>query len=139
MLFIFSTGGILSNLFFLVYFLLFAVAFIMDPRSVFIFPLATIIIFWTQIFQNDITANIIKMASLAILSPLAYFFGIQFRKNDKQEDEILKTKERTTSSAKDIAKDVEEVIESGKEKLNPQEINKLSDALEEIESLREEK
>ncbi|MBI4097832.1 MAG: hypothetical protein HY426_02225, partial [Candidatus Levybacteria bacterium] len=87
LLFIFSTGGISSNLFFLVYFLLFAGAFIMDPRSVFIFPLAMAIIFWPQIFENDTGANIIKIVSLGILSPLAYFFGIQFNKNDKKEDE----------------------------------------------------
>src|SRR3990172_5614067 len=87
LLFIFSTGGMSSNLFFLLYFLLFAGAFIMDPKSVFIFPAALIVIFWSQIFEGDVTSNIIKMASISILSPLAYFFGTAFRKNDKQEDE----------------------------------------------------
>ncbi len=139
LLFIFSTGGINSNLFFLLYFLLFAAAFIMHPKSVFIIPISLIIIFWYQIFEGDVSANIIKMASISILSPLAYFFGIQFKKNDKDEDEILKTKERATSSADDIAKDVEQVIESGKEKLSGKEIEKLNDVLEETESLRNEK
>ena len=138
LLFIFSTGGLNSNLFFLLYFLLFAAAFIMDPKSVFIFPLSIIVIFWTQIFQNDVGANVIKMASLSILSPLAYFFGVQFRKNDKQEDEILKTKERAAGSADEISSDVKEVIESGKEKLNPKQISKLKDVLEESEDLRNE-
>lgn len=79
------------------------------------------------------------MASLSILSPLAYFFGREFRRNDKQEDEILKTKERTTGSADEIASDVKEVIESGKEKLNSKQISKLKEVLEETESLRNEK
>ena len=139
LLFIFSTGGLNSNLFFLLYFLLFAASFIMDPRSVFIFPLSIIVIFWAQIFQNDVAANVIKIASLSILSPLAYFFGIQFRKNDKQEDEIFKTKERDSASADEIASDVKEVIESGKEKLNPNQVDKLKEVLEETEDLRSEK
>src|SRR3989344_3636744 len=122
LLFIFSTGGITSNLFFILYFLLFAAAFILDPRSVFIFPVATIIIFWNQIFQSDTGANIIKMASLSILSPLAYFFGAAFRKNEKDEDEIIKAKERSADSADEISKDVKEVIEEGKEKLDQKQI-----------------
>ena len=138
-LFIFSTGGISSNLFFLLYFLLFACAFIMDPRAVFIFPAATIILFWTQIFEGDVTANIIKMASLSILSPLAYFFGLQFRKNEKDEDEILKQEERTSSSADEIASGVKEVIEEGEGKLNPKQMGKLKEVLEETKELRNEK
>lgn len=139
LLFIFSTGGIESNLFFLIYFLLFAAAFIMDPRSVFIIPIGLIIIFWSQIFQGDVGANIIKVASISILSPLAYFFGIQFKKNDKAADEILKTKERASSSADEISSDVKEVIESGKSKLDPKELGKLKEILDETKDLREEK
>ncbi|MBI2621015.1 MAG: hypothetical protein HYW63_00010 [Candidatus Levybacteria bacterium] len=139
LLLIFSTGGINSNLFFLLYFLLFAQAFILDQRSVFIFPAAIIIIFWSQIFQDDVSANIIKMASISILTPLAYFFGKEFRKNEGQEDELLKEKERTTDSADEISSDVKEVIEEGKEKLSEKQIDKLKNVLEETKSLREEK
>ena len=138
LLFIFSTGGIESNLFFLIYFLLFAAAFIMDPRSVFIVPVALIIVFWSQIFEKDVAANIVKMASISILSPLAYFFGMQFKKNDKASDEVLKTKERAVASADEISSDVKEVIESGKSKLNPKELDKLNEILEETKGLREE-
>ena len=139
LLFIFSTGGIVSPLFFLIYFLLFAAAFIMDPRSVFIIPIGLIIIFWSQVFEGDVTANIIKMASISILSPLAYFFGVQFKKNDKATDEILKTKERASSSADEISSDVKEVIESSKSKLNPKELEKLKEILDETKDLRSEK
>lgn len=111
----------------------------MDPRSVFIIPVSLIIIFWSQIFEKDVSANIIKMASISILSPLAYFFGIQFKKNDKATDEILKAKERNSASADEIATDVKEVIESGKNKLNSDEVKKLKEILEETEGLREEK
>lgn len=138
LLFIFSTGGISSNLFFILYFLLFGAAFIMDPRSVFMFPLGTLVIFWSSLFQGDVTANLLKVASLGFISPLAYFFGIQFKKGEEQNDEILKTKERASSSADDIAKDVEEIVESAKEKLDSNEVEKLNEILEETEGLRQE-
>ncbi len=111
----------------------------MDPRSVFIIPIGLIIIFWSQVFEGDVTANIIKMASISILSPLAYFFGVQFKKNDKATDEILKTKERASSSADEISSDVKEVIESSKSKLNPKELEKLKEILDETKDLRSEK
>ncbi len=139
LLFIFSTGGISSSLFFLLYFLLFGAAFIMNPRVVFIFPIAIIIIFWSQIFQNDITSNLIKMGSLILLTPLAYLFGTQFSKSQKNEDEVLKTKERETSAADEIAEDVGDVIESAKTKLTAKEVDKLNEILEETEDLRDEK
>lgn len=138
LLFIFSTGGIESNLFFILYFLLFAAAFIMDSRSVFIFPAGVIILFWSQIFQNDVGANVIKMASISILSPLAYFFGREFTKNENQEDEIVKTKERAASAGDDISKDTKEVLQSAESKLTQQEKEKLSEVVEESEDLRQE-
>lgn len=111
----------------------------MAPRSVFIIPVSLIIIFWSQIFEKDVTANIIKIASISILSPLAYFFGVQFRKNDKESDEILKTKERAVASADEISNDVKEVIESSKSKLDSKEVDKLEEILDETEDLRSEK
>lgn len=137
-LFIFSTGGITSSLFFLAYFLLFAAAFILDPKTVGIFPVAIVIIFWNQIFEGDVTSNVIKMAALALLTPLAYFFGMQFRKNEKQDDELLKTKEREADSADEISTDVKEVIEEGKEKLTDRQIDKLKNVLDETKDLRQE-
>lgn len=139
LLFIFSTGGISSNLFFILYFLLFGAAFIMDPRTVFIFPLGAIIVFWSVIFKDDVGGNLIKIGSLMLLSPLAYFFGNQFRKNEEQADEVIKTKERSVGAADEISHDVGEVVESAKQKLTPPEVQKLNDVLEETEDLRSEK
>lgn len=139
LLFIFSTGGVSSNLFFILYFLLFGAAFIMDSRSVFMFPLGVIIVFWSTLFQGDSLSNLIKVGSLAFLSPLAYFFGMQFKRNEKQEDEVLKTKERSMEAAEEISKDVEEVLEKDSDKLDQKDVEKLSDILEETEDLRSEK
>ncbi len=138
LLFIFSTGGLSSNLFFILYFLLFGAAFIMDPRSIFMFPLGIVIVFWGTLFTGDTVSNLIKVGSLAFLSPLAYFFGKQFKTNEKQEDEVLETKERSMSAAEEISKDVEEVLEKDSDKLDQKDVEKLSDVLEETESLRDE-
>ncbi len=139
LLLIFSTGGISSNLFFILYFLLFGAAFIMDPRSVFMFPLGVVIVFWSTLFTGDTVSNLIKAGSLGFLSPLAYFFGKQFKINEKQEDEVLETKERSMSAAEEISKDVEEVLEKDSDKLDQKDVEKLSDVLEETEDLRSEK
>ncbi len=139
LLFIFATGGLNSSLFFLLYFLLFAASFVMDPRSVFIIPISLIIIFWSQIFTGDPTPNIIKLASISILSPLAYLFGSQFKKNSNNEDDKLASSERLSASADEISNDVKEVIESGKGKLDSKQIDKLKEILNEAKDLREEK
>lgn len=139
LLFIFSTGGINSSLFFILYFLLFAAAFIMDSRTVFIFPVGIIIIFYSQLFEADVMSNMIKVGSLVLLSPLAYLFGVQFSKSEEDEDEVLATKEREVDAADDIAEDVEDLLESAKGKLSEKEVNKLNEILEETESLRDEK
>ena len=139
LLFIFSTGGISSNLFFILYFLLFGAAFIMNPKFVFIYPIGVILIFYPEILQNDVTANLIKVGSIILLTPLAYLFGLQFRRNEEEADEILETKEREVSAADEIAKDVGEVIDSAKGKLSPEEMEKLNEILEETQDLREEK
>ena len=57
----------------------------------------------------------------------------------QDEDEIIKAKERSADSADEISKDVKEVIEEGKEKLDQKQIENLKDVLDETESLREEK
>lgn len=111
----------------------------MDPRVVFIFPIGAFIVFYNQIFTGDITENIIKMGSLVLITPLAYFFGIQFTKNQKQDDEIIKTKERAAGAADEISKDVDDIIQSGKDKLDETEIGKLNEILQETEDLRNEK
>ncbi len=139
LLFIFSTGGLASALFFILYFLLFAASFIMDPRVVFIIPIGALLVFWNQIFTGDITENLIKIGSLILITPLAYFFGVQFAKNQKQEDEVIQTKERAVGAADEISKDVDDLIQSGKNKLNDSEISKLNEILQETEDLRNEK
>lgn len=136
---IFSTGGLNSTLFFLLYFLGFGIAFVFEPLTVFIFVLSAIAVFYPEIFQNDLMGNIVRLGSLALISPLAYFFGREYKKRDVQEEKIEELKEDSKEAADTITKDVSEVIEREKQNLKEEDVEKLSDVLEQTEKLRNEK
>lgn len=139
LLLVFSTGGLTSNLFFILYFLVFAAAFIMHPKSVFAYPVGVIIVFWPVLFTGDVTENLVKVVGLTLLTPLAYLFGNEFRRSDQKTDEVIATKEREISAADQISADVEELLHQDKSELNEKEIEKLNEILEETSDLRAEK
>jgi hypothetical protein len=138
LLLIFITGGITSPIFFLLYFLVFGIAFAFEPLSVFVFLIGAIIIFLPAAFKDDVSGNLMRLGPLLLISPLAYFFGNEFRKSDKREEEMEKMAERTKEAANTISEDVEEVIKDEKEKLSPEATEKLDQILEETEDLRQE-
>lgn len=134
----FSTGGIESSFFFVLYFLIFAIAFVFDPSLAFIFAFGSLIVFLPEVFERSTFENFVRIGSLFIISPLAYFFGALLRRQDKIEDETLKTKERAKDAADTISKDVGEVLENEKQTLKSDDIKKLDEVLEEAEDLRAE-
>ena len=135
---IFSTGGISSGFFFVLYFVVFAMAFVFDPNLAFIFAAGSLIVFLPVIFQGNTIENIIKIGSLFLISPLAYFFGNMFKKQEKNDDKVVEVKERAQDAADNISKDVQTVLSDEKQKLEPQDVEKLNDILEETEDLRQE-
>ena len=138
LLLIFSTGAIDSTLFFLLYFLGFGVAFVFEPVVTFVFVLGVILVFIPDAIKGDLLVNSLKLGSLLLISPLAFFFGSEYRKNDKQTTEIEALEERTTEAANTIAKDLEEVINDEKTSLKSEDMEKLNEILEETEDLRAE-
>ena len=138
LLLIFSTGAIDSTLFFLLYFLGFGVAFVFEPAVTFVFVLGVILVFIPDAIKGDLLVNSLKLGSLLLISPLAFFFGSEYRKNDKQTTEIEALEERTTEAANTIAKDLEEVINDEKTSLKSEDMEKLNEILEETEDLRAE-
>lgn len=130
-LFIFSTGGLSSGLFFLLYFLGFGIAFVFEPATVFIFALGATLIFLAEALTGDVLANFLRLGSLFLISPLAFFFGREYRKGEKQTEKIEKTSEV-------ITKDVSEVLENEKQTIKSEDVEKLNDILEETEKLRKE-
>lgn len=137
-LLVFSTGGLNSGLFFILYFLAFGIAFVFDPLNVFIFVLGAILLFIPTLNGKDITPDLLKLGSLLLLSPLAYFFGAQYKKSDKDQENLNAIKEREKEAADTISEDVEEVIKDEKTNLKQEDLEKLNEVLEETDDLRTE-
>lgn len=138
LLLIFSTGGLTSALFFLLYFLGFGIAFVFKPETVFIYALGVTLVFLQPALAADPMGNLIRLGSILVISPLAYFFGREYRRGEKQDGKVEAISERTKDSADNICKDVEDVIKNEKENLKSEDIEKLNDILEETETLRDE-
>lgn len=132
------TGNIYSPLFFLLYFLGFGITFIFEPVSVFIFALGTIAVFIPEALKNGSVESFIRLGSIILISPLAYFFGREYQDRDKEEEIIEAMEERSKESADTIAKDVEEIMHEDKRALKTKDVEKLNEILEETEQLREE-
>src|ERR1035437_6816777 len=138
LLLIFATGSISSSLFFLLYFLGFGIAFVFEPPAIFVFIVGAVLVFLPDALKGDTFGNFIKVGSLLLISPLAYFFGREYRKSDKQEDDIQALEERTKEAADTISEDIEEVVKNEKQNLKQEDMEKLNEILEETADLREE-
>lgn len=137
-LLIFSTGGINSSVFFTLYFISFGIAFVFEPITVFIFATGAVLIFLPTALTADVTTNLLKIGSLVFISPLAYFFGKEYRKTDLQDEKINALEERTKEAANTISKDVDEIIADEKKNLKEKDMEKLNEILEETDDLRSE-
>ncbi len=138
LLLVFATGSINSTLFFLLYFLGFGIAFVFEPVAIFVFIVGAVLIFLPDALKGDTFGNFIKVGSLVLISPLAYFFGREYRKSDNQEGDIEALEERTKEAADTISEDIEEVVKNEKQNLKEEDMEKLNEILEETEDLREE-
>lgn len=135
---VFATGSVNSPLFFLLYFLSFGISFVFEPATTFIFIIGALIILLPDAFRIDLTDNIIKLSSLVLISPLAYFFGKEYRNREKDEEEIVELEEGAKEAADTISEDVDEVLDDEKGILDKKDVEKLNDVLEETEELRTE-
>lgn len=82
---IFSTNGLNSPFFFLIYFFLFIVAFQNPSSSTLTYSLFLVLILSQSL--NSFT-SIITLSSLLLITPLAWFMGKQFSEKTKNEEII---------------------------------------------------
>lgn len=132
------TGNLYSPLFFLLYFLGFGITFIFEPVAVFVFALGSVLIFLPEALKNGSVESFLRLGSIVLISPLAFFFGQEYKDRDAQEEEIVQMQERAQDAANTISQDVEDVLEKEKDSLKPEEVQELNDILEETEDLRQE-
>jgi hypothetical protein len=137
-LLVFATGDIYSPLFFLLYFLGFGITFIFEPATVFIYVIGAILVLLPEALVNGSMESFLRIGSIALISPLAFFFGSSYKDRDKMEEGVEAMAERTKDSADTISKDVEEVLKDEKAELKPEDVDKLNEILEQTEELREE-
>lgn len=86
-----TTGGLESQFFFLTYFLLFALALLIEPVESIIATLTSVLFFLIYFPQEKPLDSMIPLLSLALLTPFAMFMGQEFMKSErlKVENEKL--------------------------------------------------
>lgn len=132
------TGNLYSPLFFLLYFLGFGITFIFEPISVFLFTIGTVLIFLPQALKNNAIESYIRLGSIVLISPLAYFFGQEYNERIKQEQKTKEMDERLKETANVIAKDIEILLTKEEQFMKDEDVEKINEILEETEELREE-
>jgi hypothetical protein len=80
LLLILSTGGINSPIFFVLYFLLFAIALLLNPQQAAIASFLLVSIFLWQNYQNLSSPLIIDLFTLVLVTPLAMVFSNSYLK-----------------------------------------------------------
>lgn len=131
LLLIFSTNGLDSPLYFLLYFIAFAVGFILLPETVFIYALGAVLIFLPDSLAQNVSENLIKLGSLVLISPLAFFFGKEYKarqEHDKEDKEAAET----------ITKDALEILQKEENNLPDEDKAKLTEIVQTSESLKTE-
>lgn len=86
-LIIFTTGGLNSPVFFLIYFLLFTIAFQNPPSTTLGFSLILIILLSQSLNSS---ASLLPLFSLLFITPLAWFVGRQYLDNQKLDSLVSK-------------------------------------------------
>jgi hypothetical protein len=85
-----STGGTASPVFFLIYFLLFSLALLLEPLIAIVVTLTLVIFYLFSLPQNLDLKSLIPIFSLAFLTPFALFLGQEFIESQKlQTDTFL--------------------------------------------------
>lgn len=122
---IFLTDATNSPLFFLLYFLLFGIAFLMEPYAVFIFLGGILILFVPKMLPGIDITELARMGGLILISPIAYFFGREFQRRESLEKEVEDSAEKiieeaamvknSTKLEDGISEEIDEIIEDATE------------------------
>ncbi len=86
-LIVFSTNGLNSSFFFLIYFLLFTLAFQNPPTTTLSYSLVLILLLSQTL---DSIQSLIPLGSLLLITPLSWFIGKQYLDKTKTENELIK-------------------------------------------------
>ncbi|OGK64677.1 hypothetical protein A2313_02555 [Candidatus Roizmanbacteria bacterium RIFOXYB2_FULL_41_10] len=85
---VFSTGGVVSPFFFLLYFLLFAVALILDPLVGLVLTITLVIMFLSLSNFSANLKELLPVLSLPFIAPFAKYLGDLQRRYFQQKNEL---------------------------------------------------
>ena len=122
------TNGLTSPLFFFLYFILFLLAFMCEPITIWIFLISIILFFIPQASISFSPDTLIKLGSLILIAPIAFFIGKEFERRQKLNQKIENKTDEITR-----------VAEALKDDGNPRaadESEAIDEIIEEAESLR---
>lgn len=103
---IFLTGGLSSPIFFLMYFLIFGIAFLFEPVMVFVFLVFLIALFIQQYLDQNLFSYWLPFLMLLSVAPISFFFGKEFKRREKIDQEIEKTTQSIIHEAKELKKEL---------------------------------
>ncbi len=86
------TGGIQSPWFFLVYFLMFAMAILLDREMVVIYTLVTLIFFSLLPSTASLYWYFTRLLSLVLIAPVAYYIGYKYQQIREQKAVLYQLK-----------------------------------------------
>lgn len=93
LLLIFSSGGLISPIFFVLDFLLFAIALLIAPYQAAVTSFILVLLFLWQNYQNISSPMIINLISLVLITPLAIVFSNSYLQNLQANGKITILKE----------------------------------------------
>lgn len=100
-----DTGGLSSPVFFLLYFIPFAICFVLLPEAAIVYLAGVALLFLPTSFGADMTNNLIKLGSIVLITPLAYFFGKEYRIVSEHQQHDNETAMRISNEAANVLKD----------------------------------
>ncbi len=127
---IIDTGGLTSPVFFLLYFIPFAICFVIIPEAAIVYLLGVALLFAPSALAANVTENLIKLGSIGLITPLAYFFGKEYRVVSEHQQKDAETADKIIVEAANILHDHSTTLPE-------QDKAQLADIIKESEDLKE--
>lgn len=131
------TGSINSDFFFLFYFLSFAISYLFHSEMVFVLCFAILLFFFPTMESAQTITNFIKIASLFLLAPIAYFFGKEIELREKREQQQSADAKTVTKATESIMNDVATIVKNEGKSLKETDITALKDIVTQSKRVRE--
>lgn len=96
-----STGGSISPLFFLLYFLLFALSLLLEPMVSVTTALTLIIFFFFSISETNSLNELVSLSSLLLITPFALLIGKEYLKVQQSKQTITDLTNSVVNTKKD--------------------------------------